>query len=58
MYQKTMYTKAKRAKRFSNPRKESTPCDGDGKRKQLNLGTDRTSQLKLFWGTTTSDYEN
>ena len=21
------------AKRFSNPRKESTPCDGDGKRK-------------------------
>ena len=20
-------------KRFSNPRKESTPCDGDGKRK-------------------------
>ena len=21
------------AKRFSNPREESTPCDGDGKRK-------------------------
>ena len=21
------------AKRFSNPRKEGTPCDGDGKRK-------------------------
>ena len=24
-------------KRFSNPRKESTPCDGDGKRKQIKL---------------------
>ena len=27
-------------KRFSNPRKEGTPCDGDGKRKLINLGTE------------------
>ena len=28
------YTYIYIAKRFSNPRKESTPCDGDGKRKE------------------------
>ena len=30
---KTIHTDGKIAKRFSNPRKEGTPCDGDGKRK-------------------------
>ena len=34
------------AKRFSNPRKKDIPpCDGDGKRKYVNLGTDVHSQL-------------
>ena len=29
----TIYIYIYVAKRFSNPRKESTPCDGDSKRK-------------------------
>ena len=33
VYQKTMHAELRIAKRFSNPRKESTLCDGDGKRK-------------------------
>ena len=35
------------AKRFSNSKKEGTPCDGDGKRKYINLGTDVYSQLTI-----------
>ena len=30
---KTIHTEVKIVKRLSNPRKESTPCDGNGKRK-------------------------
>ena len=33
VYKSTIHTEGKIAKRFSNPRKEGTLCDGDGKRK-------------------------
>ena len=33
VYQLIIHTEGHIAKRFSNPRKEGTPCDGDGKRK-------------------------
>ena len=40
-YQKTMHTEVTIAKRFSNlrkePKKESTPCGSDGKRKEINF---------------------